>query len=111
MTETHVSSERYAQLLAMAERLDTELREAKNHSSNLNSMMQDDLAVLLLVLGMGDHARPQTPREVMQEIINRVETWRDCLESVRYELCYSTLFEDLFQKVDCTLRGSTRTPA
>lgn len=33
--------------------------------------VHDDLALLLRVLGLGDHARPQSPHEVMLEAISK----------------------------------------
>lgn len=49
------------------------------------SVMQDDLAALLGALGMGDHARPQPPHEVMLEAIaavRRLRAERDGLKAL-----------------------------
>lgn len=40
------------------------------------SVMQDDLAALLRALGLGDHARPETPHAVMLSAIAEVERLR-----------------------------------
>ena len=37
--------------------------------ADITSVLQDDLAELLTILGMGDHARPQSPHEVFQDAI------------------------------------------
>lgn len=37
-------------------------------------VMQDDLSELLRALGMGDHARPESPHEVMQQCIAKART-------------------------------------
>lgn len=46
--------------------------------ANDSDIAQSDLAELLTVLGMGDHARPQSPHEVFQEALcilrNRLAT-------------------------------------
>lgn len=49
-------------------------------STDSNSVMQDDMAVLLRLLGLGDHARPYSPHEVMvKEIIPAVgQLYRLC---------------------------------
>lgn len=42
--------------------------------------MQDDLAALLRALDMGDHARPQSPHEVMLEAVARARAARQALQ-------------------------------
>ncbi len=60
-----------------------ELAEARAEVARLQegqSLIQDDLAALLRALGMGDHARPESPHEVMLSAIagvERLRVWRD----------------------------------
>jgi hypothetical protein len=46
-----------------------EIERLRASSAATNEMMQDDLGALLRALGMGDHARPKSPHEVMLEAI------------------------------------------
>lgn len=57
----------------------SERDEARKQSADTNSLMQDDLAALLRALGMSDHARPQSPHEVMQEAIREAEKLREAI--------------------------------
>ena len=51
-------------------------RERADGLSKGQSLMQDDLADLLRALEMGDHARPQSPHEVMQSAIAEASVLR-----------------------------------
>lgn len=53
--------------------------------ANSSDIAQSDLAELLTILGMGNHARPQSPHEVFQEALGvlrqrlvATEHWSDC---------------------------------
>jgi hypothetical protein len=46
-------------------------------------VLHNDLAALLRALGMGDHARPKSPHEVMREAIAGVELLKTSLERTR----------------------------
>lgn len=47
-----------------------------------SSVAQDDLAAILRLLGLGDHARPQSPHQVVQdEVLPTLRAWRVALEA------------------------------
>ncbi len=47
-----------------------------------SQILQDDLRDMLCALGMGDHARPQSPHEVFRECIARASRHRAALTEI-----------------------------
>ena len=68
-------------LIAEVERL----REQVSRLREDQSLMQDDLRALLRAAGMGDHARPQSPHEVMLQAVAEVERLRAALHAHRLD--------------------------
>jgi len=58
------------------------LTRVAGESAAVQSVMQDDLAALLRALGLGDHARPETPHTVMMSAIAEVGRLKTTLRGV-----------------------------
>lgn len=82
--------ERYARCIDERARLADQLSAAKQQVEEMRErlgtaeVVQADLAEILRVLDLGDHARPVSPREVvLTEVLPRLRLWRAVLDAVR----------------------------